>query len=266
MTTTPSLISAQSALVLRGSGFASPDEASTGASRWLNALLLGFAANNLGGDLGLRGPESAAHLDSEPLAPHSTEQSPVVLPDLNSLMVFETNPAPVFVKIDVDTPTVNKSADYLLNAVRIAYADETAVTERQVRAFSTYSSSFGLPPDARLIALVSAAEMLLDHEPRTAQARAYVQQWIEAVKTSELPADEKNSLRGSLNFMLNESIGQSLARLATSLGARTYQGETPANFVKRCYTLRSQLVHGPELPNWFEVSLRGRSLSDSSAI
>ncbi len=253
-------ISAQSTLVLRGSGFASPHEAQAGASRWLNALLLGFAANNLGADLGLRGPEPVAHLDLEHLASYATEESPVLLPDLNKLMIFETNPAPRFGKVDVGPQTINKSLNYLLNAVRLAYADETAVTERQLRAFSTCSSSFGLPPDARLITLISAIEMLLGHEPRMAEARAYVEEWIEAVKESELPADQKHSLRGSLNFMLNESIGQSLAKIAASLGEHTYQEETPAKFLKRCYTLRSQLVHGPELPDWFEVFLRGAEL------
>lgn len=83
---------------------------------------------------------------------------------------------------------------------------------------------------------------------------------MEAVEASLLPKPEKDSLRGSLNYMLNESIGQSISRLAASLGQRTYAGEQPVKFLKRCYTFRSELAHGTRLPNWIDVNFRNAEL------
>ena len=65
---------------------------------------------------------------------------------------------------------------------------------------------------------------------------------------------------GSLTFMLDESIGRRIAKLAGSLGDRSYQGETATKFLKHCYGLRSRLVHGAEPPDWAEVNLRGAEL------
>lgn len=251
-------IAEQSNLVLRGSGFTSPEEAEREARRWLDALILGFAANNLGADLGLRNPEQTLHLAD--LASHATEEHPVVLPDAQAIMVFESEPVPRFLKVDVGAMTVHKGLERLLEAVRLAYEDAPHVTERQLRSYTTYSSSFGMAADARLITLVSAAEVLLDPQPRVPGARALVEGWIEALNASDLPSKEKDSLRGSLNHMRNESISRSIGRLAVTLGERRYQGERATTFLKRCYTLRSQLVHGTVLPDWSDVSLRGAEL------
>ena len=251
-------ISTQRNLVLRGSGFTSPDEAHSEATRWLNALLLGFAANNLGADFGLRDPESSMQVEDP--EQYATEEHPVVLPDVHSLIIFETEPPPLFVKIDGGDVTVHKSVPYLLEAVKLAYADQSEVTQRNLRAFMMYSSSFGMAPDARLVTLVSAVEVLVDPTPRMPTARAYVERWIKTVNESELPAAEKYSLRGSLQNLLNQSIGQTIAAHAAILGGQTYLGQSPPAFLKRCYTLRSQLVHGTSLPDWAEVSLRGAEL------
>ena len=251
-------ISGQPNLVLSGSGFPAREDAEATAVRWLNALLLGFAANNLGADFALRDPESVVPLQN--LQDYATEAHPVVLPDDHKLMIFETTPAPLFVKLDIGAATVDKGTENLLTAIKIAYEDESEVAERHLRAYTTYSSSFGMAPDARLITLVSAAEVLLDHQPRMDEARALVVGWLQTVETSLLPRAEKDSLRGSLNYMLNESIGRSTSRLAASLGQRTYAGEPPAKFLKRCYTLRSELVHGTRLPDWMEVHSRNAEL------
>ncbi len=251
-------ISARPNLVLRGSGFATRQDAQIEAVRWLNALLLGFAANNLGADFALRDPESVVPVQD--LQDYATEAHPVVLPDDHKLMIFETTPAPLFVKLDIGPATVHKGIEHLLEAIKVAYADETEVAERHLRAYTTYSSSFGMAPDARLITLVSAAEVLLEHQPRIDDARAFVVTWIEAVENSLLPKPEEDSLRGSLNYMLNESIGRSISRLAASLGQRTYAGEQAGKFLRRCYTLRSELVHGTQLPHWLEVQFRNAEL------
>lgn len=110
-------ISAQPNLVLRGSGFATREDAQIAAVRWLNALLLGFAANNLGADFALRNPESVVPLHN--LQDYVTETHPVVLPDDHRLMIFETNPPPLFVKLDIGAVTVRKGTEHLLKPSRL---------------------------------------------------------------------------------------------------------------------------------------------------
>jgi hypothetical protein len=107
---------------------------------------------------------------------------------------------------------------------------------------------------------VSAVELLLDPQPRAEPARSFVEGMIQSVKDSGLPEDQKASLRGSLNWMLNESIGQAAKRLAATLDDRLYMGEPAPTFLTRCYTMRSALVHGGTMPAWDEVNLRGGEL------
>jgi hypothetical protein len=245
-------------LVLRGAGYATQEAAQTAGIRWVSSLIVAFAANGLGADLGLRG--SDPWIDPDYLAQQATEEWPVILPDLRSLMVFEAEPKPNFMRLNIGDWTVGKPVDRLRKAVLAAYADADEVTERQYLAFSTYSRSFGLDPDARLVTLVSAVELLLEFRPRPPDARDMVDSWIAQVDRSSLPKNEKDSLTGSLEFLRNESIGQAVRRLALKLGARRYMGERAGKFLTACYTLRSQLVHGTAIPPLDEVQLRAAEL------
>lgn len=113
-------------------------------------------------------------------------------------------------------------------------------------AFDLYSGSFFQPSaDSRLLMLTMAVETLLDLQPRSDAARAHIAAMIEATEANAgLTKSERDSLRGSLVWLRDESIGQAARRLAETLEPRTYADSAPAAFFTRCYEMRSALAHG----------------------
>jgi hypothetical protein len=72
----------------------------------------------------------------------------------------------------------------------------------------------------------------------------HVQSLIEATEQSGLGKSETDSIKGSLSWLFNESIGQAGRRLAKTLEPRRYKDEAPAAFFTHCYEMRSGLIHG----------------------
>jgi hypothetical protein len=89
----------------------------------------------------------------------------------------------------------------------------------------------------------------------------HVDALISATKRSGLPKNEIESLRGSLQWLRSESIGQAGRKLAARLGNRRYADQPPPAFFSKCYELRSSLVHGAHpRPAWGEVGQRAAAL------
>ena len=92
--------------------------------------------------------------------------------------------------------------------------------------------------------LMMAIETTLDPQDRDEATSAHVRELLSLTREVDLPNSQKQSLLGSLEWMLQESISQSGRRLAASLTGRTYMNQTPQKFFTTCYELRSRLVHG----------------------
>lgn len=245
-------------LVLRGSGYPTTEDAAAACNRWLSAFINALSINQLGADFGVRG--TYWPLTPEFVNRYATEEHPVVYPDLPTSLIFETEPSPYFIGLRTPEITVGKAIDRIAEATVAAFHTSPPLTERQGLAFATYSRSFDMAPDVRLVTLISAVELLLHLEARPPAARALVESMIQTVKDSGLPDDQKSSLRGSLSWMLNESISQAARKLAATLGERTYMGESAPKFITRCYELRSALVHGKTMPPRGKVDIRGAEL------
>jgi hypothetical protein len=85
---------------------------------------------------------------------------------------------------------------------------------------------------------------LIEPAPRSDAVRIHVEQLIARTKEADLPTAEKDSVVGSLRSLMDESISQAGRRLAASLDGRIHMDQTPAEFFRSCYELRSRLVHG----------------------
>jgi hypothetical protein len=229
-------------LVLRSWGYATANMALDQAQRWRSAVTVGFAAHNLGADFGQRTPPF--YIDPDFMAAQATVENPVVLEDQHALIIFETEPPPRFLAFNAGGVTVGKDFGRLRETVQLALQEADQLTDRQHLAFGTYTSSFGQRPDARLVTLVSAVELLIEPRDRRTQAQAVVDELIDVVKASNLSQSEKDSMCGALSWMRRESIGQAIKTLAATVGDRYYMGESAPKFLARCYELRSQLVHG----------------------
>lgn len=99
--------------------------------------------------------------------------------------------------------------------------------------------------EMKFLCLVMAVEALLEPPPRSADARGFIDQVLRDLSASDLADREKQSLAGSLRWLLKDSISSSGRLLARErLAGRLYDEMEPDKFFNLCYDLRSKLVHG----------------------
>ena len=247
-------------IVARGEGYTTENEAEEEGERWRDVISRAFARFHVAADFGDRMPTGTLTKAGEGW--YSERFGHPVLGDRPGVTVFEDQPGLRFIgsKIDIcKRPSEERSRLVLGQAAQ--FAEPLDGAERL--AFDLYSGSFFQPSaDSRLLMLTMAVETLLDLRPRSEAARAHVATLIEATEASmDLTKSERDSLRGSLGWLENESIGQAGRRLARSLDPRRYLNKTPAAFFTSCYEMRSALTHGhTPRPNRLDVDVLAGSL------
>lgn len=230
-------------LVLRAEGYATEEEAAREGERWRDVLSRAFARVHLAADFGDRKPFGTLTTAGE--AWYSEQLGHPVLGDRPGVTVFVDQPGLRFAATHAEAcrrPSEDRNRLVLEEAARL----DDRLQPRERLAFDLYSGSFFQPSaDSRLLMLTMAVETMLDPQPRSAAAQDHVAALIEATETNDdLTEPERQSLHGSLKWLLDESIGQAGRRLAKTLEPRTYDGKAPAAFFTRCYSMRSALTHG----------------------
>jgi hypothetical protein len=254
----PGPLSEARSVILRGSGYGSEDEATAAGQLWRSRLMRAFATVRIGADFGDRAPHGGfTEAGLEALGAQGIR----TLNDVHGLMVFDCEPTPVFLGVNPITARVSSPHERLVDAMTNAIANGGLSEERQV-AYDLFAASFGQPSaDARFALLMMALESLIDPSPRPEKSRRHVEALIEATKSSGLGKSEIDSIKGSLSWLLDESIGQAGRRLAKTLEPRRYKDEAPATFFTRCYEMRSQLMHGHHpLPTRDQIGARAAPL------
>jgi hypothetical protein len=231
-----------------GHGYPTEEVARENGERMRDALTLAFSELYIGADFGDRAPRHV--LTDAGRAFHTAQQGQRVENDTHGLMVYErepSEPSPLFFHQKLELSVV-ANPPRLTNALAGAIARAPRLNERHRLAFDLYSASFFEPSaDARLLMQMMAVETVLELAPRSATAQAHVAELIKSTGANgALGKAEKESIRGSLKWLYNESIGQGGRKLARRLGARTYLGKNPEQFFTYCYTVRSRLVHGDQ--------------------
>lgn len=230
-------------LVLNGTGYSSETESMMDGELWRGRLMRAFAALNIAADFG---DETRSSGGFTPHALASIGRGRKVLNDPLNLWTYEeTGEKPIFVATNpISGYWISSPHERLEAALADAVANGGLSQERQV-SYSLYAASFGLAPEPRFAMLMIAFESLLEIKPRSADVQAHVRTMMSATKGSGLPANEVQSICGSLKWLLGQSINQAGRELAKSLGPREYlNGEAPDKFFTRCYEVRSRLVHG----------------------
>jgi hypothetical protein len=232
-----------SALAVRGEGCGSVEEATRLGERWRDALETAFARLGVGADFGEQGPRS--YFSEAGIRLMEQASGSRVLNDEPGLSVFSLHPPPRFVGGSAAGMMPPPNEAKTKAAITLAFASGPHHTPAQRLAFDLYSASFFQPAaDARLLMLMMAIETMLDPQDRDEATSAHVRELMRLTREADLPDSQKQSLLGSLEWMLQESISQSGRRLAASLTGRTYMDQTPQKFFTICYELRSRLVHG----------------------
>ncbi len=227
-------------VALRGEGYATEAAAVSAGQEWRARLMKAFLPLPVGADFGDRAPHGS--FTEHGLAAYAPGQR--ALNDVHGLMIFECEPAPVFISMDIPAWTISSPHERLVAAM--AYAIDTGgLSEARQVSYDLWAASFGQESaEARFALLMIALEAMIDPDPRSEQCRQHVDFLIRATKNSGLPTSEVASMVGVLNWLRNESIGQAGKNLARTLEPRQYNGMAPAAFFNKCYAVRSRLVHG----------------------
>ena len=228
-------------LVLVGSGYESETAAMAAGELWRARLMRAFAALDIGADFGgehtLSGYISPAGFAM--IAPGRR-----ALNDPHRLWAYETEAEePIFMSPNLVTLQVSSPHAALEAAMAEAVTTGGLSQESQV-AYSLFSGSFGLAPEARFALLMAAIEAMMDAEKRPDEALALIEQWKEEVRASPLLPNDATSLINAMTFLRTDSISVTGQKLASKLEPKQYGGLAPVKFFKHCYTLRSRLMHG----------------------
>ncbi|MBD3148484.1 hypothetical protein [Microbispora bryophytorum] len=231
-------------MVVRGRNYASAAAAEASAEKWRAALMVAFAQLNIGADFGTRAPQSElTDTGRRLLQGDDADQPRQVLDDVHGILVFPSEPAAAFAIAMPMTPVLSRPIEDVVSCAS-ALADQAnlLLDDAQLVAHSLFASSFSeTSVDARFLMLMMAIETIIKRDDRSLAVVAHVNDLLEQTKQVDLPVRERDALLGALRDLRKQSIGQAGQALASMLGDQRFAGETPADFFKKSYTLRSQL-------------------------
>lgn len=226
--------------------FVSELDATGAADRWIDALKTGFARVLVGADFGERAPQGVVTAAGIEWLESEVDQR--VLNDVHGASVYECEPDPRFARMSANA-IVGKPLDRVLAAISLALENRVEMSTQERLSYDLFAaSSREFSVDARFVMLMMAVETLIRCDSREKSVRDHVSSLISATKQSGISKAERDSIVGSLKWLLDESINQAGRKLAATLGERRYMGgmETPEKFFSKCYNLRSALVHGAD--------------------
>ena len=229
-------------IAVRGSGYPS-EEAAAGAGEMFRGVLeRAFAQLRVGADFGDRslGGFNMAQALVEVLERES--QRPA-MSDRHGLMTFPTEPPPMFFGGSAQgyaPPHREAVVAALTHGAAREPVDEIGRLAYELFGAASFVED---SPEARFMLLMMSVETLIECQDRSAEAQSLVREYLDSVRASDLPQDEKDSLQGQLGFMLQESISQAGRRVAESLTGQTYGDLDPVAFFRKAYGLRSRLAH-----------------------
>jgi hypothetical protein len=223
-----------------GRGYESEEVAAQAAARWRGYVERGFARVSVPADFDAR----TGVLTSVGQQMYEEQTGERVLNE-TALNVFDEDPWPRFVRVGPVSAVVGRSFAVVLGAIKAAAERDLRVPEQEALAYNLFSASFSQPQeDARFMMLMMAAETLINLQPRAPEVQAHVDDLMALTRKADLPANERQSILGTLKWLYDESINQGGRRLAERLGNRRYADESPERFFTSCYSIRSGLVHG----------------------
>ena len=229
-------------LVLTGADYTSQEEARRAGAKARDALRRCSIKSGVPIDLG---DDKASGGFSKYMKDKIQAETGIrVIDDVHGLLIYDGACETWFARLSGSLTAVTSVSTFLA-PFEATYAAGLMLTARQGLAFTLLASA-GFEPSARsrFLTLVMAIEALLEPESRQEAAQSHVRSLIQQTRESPLQPRGKNSLIGSLQWLLKDSITRTGKKLATRLlGDKRYADRDAASFFTHCYALRSQLVH-----------------------
>ena len=238
-------ICASTDLFLEGSGWSTEEEASLAGKKYKDTLLLTLARLSIGIDFGNRA-SSVSFMTQQGLNSLQQGTGQRMLNDTLGLIVYESNPAPHFISSSSFHSQYTLQEEFEKTFTHIANCSFELTSKERLALEVFHASFFQQSIDARFLLLVTAIEALIETRQKSNEAVNHINNLIQlTIKSNSLDKQEKDSLVGSLGSLRQQSISQAGRELAaTKLGERTYMNLSASEFFRRCYDIRSRLVHG----------------------
>lgn len=232
----------RSAAALFGGPYTSEEAARTAAERARRALLIWAVRERVGVDLG--DGKRRSGLTNHGREYFEAQLGVPIRDDIHGVDVFAHRENQKFFKINMNA-SVGKSSATFAQMVAKHFAQPLDLSEKQVVAGELYCSSFfDVSFRSRFITLVTAIEALIETLPRAGAAIDLVDQLVSAVSRASVDEATRSAMKGSLQWLRQESIGQGGRRHTSDLlSGRDYDGRSPAKFFSFCYELRSEILH-----------------------
>lgn len=243
-------------LTLVSDGWGSHDAARNESVILVDILCRALSFHNFGADLGRRTPGGGffrVFLDDI-----EKKSGRNVLNDERGPMVYATELDPMIARVNDPSSHFSVSEDKWASTFQNALNLRERFTDKERMAFDLFSMAHksSQSVDARFVLLFAAFETLLEPSKRPKSSQEHVNELIDKTKKADLPKSEKDSLVGSLQWLLGHSIrtrGRKIVR--TRLGDTKYGDLSAEELFSKCYELRNRLLHGQQpLVEWREIS------------
>lgn len=164
---------------------------------------------------------------------------------VHGLDVYPEQPQPVVWDMHFEATVEQPPGPNSKEIIPDLYESDLDMDERSSLACSLYSAAqIEESSRATFLFLVTAIESLLDLAEKSEDAVSLVEGFIEEVKQSSLDSKERDSLLGSLGWLKKESITQTGMQIVEDhLEGREYDGIEAGEFFRKCYGIRSDLLH-----------------------
>jgi hypothetical protein len=236
--------------MILGGPFATEGEAHAAAERTWQGVLVWAVRNRVGIDLGGRPPRGG--ITASGRAFFQDRIGRPVRHDVHGIDVYEHHGGPtVFIGVGDARLRVGRVPGPLVDQMTAEFVAPRSLNPKQLLAAEILSASyFDLMDRSRFITQMTAIEALLEPRERSAAAQAVVVRWIKSVsRNARLDQGTKAAMRGSLEWLKHESIGQAGRALAARLlKGKVYNDQPPDRFFRVCYDVRSSILHDGREP------------------
>lgn len=249
------LISQADELVLQGDGYRDLGDAVVAGRKWRQNLTIALAHEFRGVDFGSDEeehivPSTDRVLENEP--PDIFQQIGLkigdrVIFDDPGLLVFETEPTPIFVNSVMGNMTLKleRRHERIAQRAKDSHKRDRLWGKQKTLAYRlVHTALIDSNPETRHILLVTAVEAMLEHQDRP---RPELDELDEFLKQVRAWTDDKRPKKRVVEILREarkeESINRAGAEQISRLLDGTYFDKAAGEFFKYVYNLRSGLVH-----------------------
>ena len=243
------------------SSFSSYEDANQTGLQLKQALMIFSVKNRLGIDFGgsLESGGLAKFLQDKIYQEHKVK----IVNSVHGLEIYEGNPNEYsFTSCNADI-AIGKAVEEFGQEVDNLTLPFNKLDKRILLAIELFLSSFfETSVRSRFLTLILSAEALsTESYDRNNVAVEIINSFIEQLNDSNLDKDSRESLHTSLKHLKKESISQSLRKMAkTFLNDRQYMQLNSIDFIKKCYSARSELVHKGAVSNKYKINVLAANL------